>query len=235
MSNVGKYRDRNPGLRPAGVVTTIPDDSTRVCIQPPPPRESTPEKIKKYRKSFNDEPGMKQIHYGVVEDPLPPQAFTYGKKTYVSDHVHEIIAPNNSKSLAQYEKELKEQKYASSVKEPLGKGFERGYNYPQEVQTGNFKFGQQTEPSENSKLLIFPPNGPVQEKPEVKQMYYKSHGVTEAGEQMSRGYQWPFDKSQDRFGYFKPPELNGVSIALRPEVAVGSHPKTEIIKKTVEA
>ena len=234
MSNVGKYRDRNPGLRPAGVVTTIPDDSTRVCIQPPPPRESTPEKIKKYRKSFNDEPGMKQIHYGVVEDPLPPQAFTYGKKTYVSDHVHEIIAPNNSKSLAQYEKELKEQKYASSVKEPLGKGFERGYNYPQEVQTGNFKFGQQTEPSENSKLLIFPPNGPVQEKPEVKQMYYKSHGVTEAGEQMSRGYQWPFDKSQHRFGHFEPPELNGVSIALRPEVAAGSHPKTEIIKKTVE-
>ena len=62
MSNTGKYRDRNPNIRTAGVVTTIPEESTKICIQPPPPRESTPEKIKKYRKSFNDEPGIKPIH-----------------------------------------------------------------------------------------------------------------------------------------------------------------------------
>lgn len=234
MSNIGKYLDRNPGLRTAGVVTTIPDDSTKACIQPQPIRETTPEKIKKYRKSFNDEPGMKQIHYGVVEDPLPAPTFIYGKKTYVSDHVNEIIGPNKSQSLAQYEKELKEKKYASSIKEPLGRGFERGYEYPQEVHKNGFKFGQLTEPSENSKLLIFPPNGPVVENPEVKQMYYKSHGVTDAAEQMSRNYQWPFDKSEHRFGHYEPPELNGVSIALRPEVNGGSHPKTEIIQKTVE-
>ena len=234
MSNVGKFRDRNPGLRPAGVVTTIPDDSTRACIQPPPPRESTPEKIKKYRKSFNDEPGMKQIHYGILEDPLPPSTFSYGKKSHNSDHVHQIIGPNKSQSLAQYEKELRENKYASSIKEPLAKGFERGYTFPQQVYSNEFRFGQQTEPSENSKLLIFPPNGQIEEKPEVKQLYYKSHGVTEMGEQMTRNYNWSFDKTQQRFGLPDPVETNGVAIALRPEAFNSSHPKTEIIKKTVE-
>ena len=234
MSNIGKYRDRNPVLRPAGVVTTIPEDSTKVCLQPPPIRESTPEKIKKYRKSFNDEPGMKQIHYGILEDPLPPSTFAYGKKSHVSDHVNQIIGPNKSQSLAQYEKELRENKYASSIKEPLGKGFERGYSYPNQVHSNEFKFGQQTEVSESSKLLIFPLNGQKEENPEVKALYFKSHGVTEAGEQVTRNYQWPFDKTQQRFGLADPPEINGVATSLRPEALNGSHPKTEIIHKNVE-
>ncbi|OMJ80066.1 hypothetical protein SteCoe_19756 [Stentor coeruleus] len=234
MSNIGKFQDRNPGVRPAGVVTTIPDDSTRACVQPPPPRESTPEKIRKYRKSFNDEPGMKQIHYGIVDDPLPAETFTYGKKTYKSDHVHQIIGPNRNQGLGQFQTGLKEQKYASSIKEPLGKGFERGYSYPQEVNTSDFKFGQQTVPSESSKVLIFPPNGRREEPEEVRKLYFISHGVTEAGEQMSRNYNWPINKNDHRFGMPDPPELNGVAMALRPETYGSSHPKTEIIKKTVE-
>lgn len=234
MSNVGRYQDRNPGMRAAGVVTTIPDDSAKACIKPPPPRESTPEHIKKYRKSFNDEPGMKQIHYGIMEDPIPPPSFTYGKKTYQSDHVNEVIGPNKSQSLAEYEKHLKEQKYASSIKEPLGKGYERGYNYPEVVQTNDFKFGQLTIPSESAKILIFPPNGKREEDPNTRTLYYKSHGVTEAGEQMSRKYDWPVDKNNHRFGQQIPIELSGVAMALHPETFGGVHPKTEIIKKTVE-
>jgi EF-hand domain-containing family member B len=234
MSNFGKFKDRNPGLRPAGVITTIPDDSTKACVQPPPPREMTPEKIKKYRKSFNDEPGMKQIHYGVVEDPLPPSAFTYGKKTYVSDHVHEIIASKKPQTLANFQTELKEQKYSSSIREPLGKGYERGYQYPQEVHSDKFKFGQVTIPSESSKVLIFPPNGITEESKEVQNLYFRSHGLTQAGEQMTRNYQLPFDKNEHRFGLSEPPELNGVVRALQPESFGGIHPKTEIIKKVVE-
>ena len=234
MSNTGKYRDRNPNIRTAGVVTTIPEESTKICIQPPPPRESTPEKIKKYRKSFNDEPGIKQIHYGIVDDPLPDGGFTYGKKTYNSDHVHQIIGPHQSKSLANYEKELKEQKYASSIKEPLGKGFERGYSYPQAVNSDNFKFGQITVPSESSKVLIFPTNSQIEDTPEVRQLYYKSHGLTQAGEQVTRNYKWPFDKTSQRFGLAEPPEIHGVGSALQPESFAGSHPKTEIVKKVVE-
>ena len=187
MSNFGKFRDRNPGLRPAGVVVTIPEESTKLCVQPAPPRESTPEKIKKFRKSFNEEPGLKQIHYGIIDDPLPAPTFTYGKKTYKSDHVNEIIAPMKAKSLAQYEVQL-----------------------------------------------IFPVNGVREERPEVREQYYKSHGVTEAGQQMSRNYKWPVDKTQHRFGKPEPPELHGVAMALHPESFASSHPKTEIIKKTVE-
>ena len=234
MSNVGKFRDRNPGTRPAGVVTTVPDDSTRACVQPPPPRESTPEHIKKYRKSFNDEPGIKQIHYGTVEDPMPPNNFTYGKKTYHSDHVNQVIAPNRSTSLAEYEKHLKEQKYASSIKEPLAQCYERGYQYPSEVHSESFKFGQQTIPSESAKILIFPPNGKQAEDSETRQLYYKSHGVTEAGEQISRNYNWTVDKTSHRFGKSDPLEQSGVAMALHPESFGGVHPKTEIIKKTVE-
>lgn len=112
MSNANRFIDRNASLRAAGVTNPHTNDNARGCIQPAEvSKPETPPEIRRYRKSFNADAGMKQTHYGTVNDPLPPEAFTYGKPTYKSDHVNEIIAAQKSSGLANYSNELKEQKY----------------------------------------------------------------------------------------------------------------------------
>lgn len=234
MSNQRKYIDRNPGMRSAGLVTTMPDESTEFCVKPEPPRVQTPPEIKKFRKSFNEEPGAKQIHYGVADDPQPPQTFTYGKKTHASDHVHEVIKPNTLSGLTEFANKLKEDKYASAIREPLGQTLTRNYQMPGTVYDPNFKFGVETIKSESAYTLIHPPEGRTAEDEKTRQMYYKSHGVTEAGEQIKRDYNWPIDKNNHRFGLPDPKQLNGAAISLQPETYGSSHPKTLIVKKTVE-
>ena len=91
----------------------------------------TPEHLKKYRKTHVNQPGQIQRHYGVADDPLKyPANFSYGKGTHNSEHVNEVIAAQNLKGLQDKFNDIKESSYASHVKEPLGKGYVRGYNWP---------------------------------------------------------------------------------------------------------
>lgn len=234
MSNVGKYIERNPGQTAAGLVTTVPHESAFNCIQPTDQVPQTPPGIKKYRKSFNADPGAKQIHYGTVEDPLPPTTFTYGKKTYKSDHVHQVIGHQNLSGLAEFANKVKEDKYASAKREPLGTTMSRGYEFPAQTQSSDFRFGQPTPESESAKNLLFPSGGSLVDNEQVAKMYFKSHGLTEAGEQIKREYQWQVDPEKHRFGMPDPKQLNGAAQALHPERYETTFPKTTIVKKTVE-
>jgi hypothetical protein len=74
----------------------------------------TPEHIRKYRKSFQNQPGLKQVHPGLIND-APPVAdnYAYGKKTYGSDHVHTVMKAQNLAGLADKFNDIKENKYAS--------------------------------------------------------------------------------------------------------------------------
>lgn len=88
----------------------------------------TPPHLKKYRKSHQNQPGIKQIHPGLFDDQINfPSSHAFGKKYAGSDHVDQIIGPQNFKGLSSKFNEIKENKYASNMREPLFKGFERGY------------------------------------------------------------------------------------------------------------
>jgi hypothetical protein len=64
---------------------------------------------------------VKQIHPGLFEDkPKVPENYVFGKKTYGSDHVDTVIKAQNISGLAERFNDIKESKYASYVKEPLG-------------------------------------------------------------------------------------------------------------------
>jgi hypothetical protein len=59
-----------------------------------------------------------------------PDNFAFGKKMLGSDHVQEVIKASeviNGVGLAARFNDIKEQKYASNIREPLAKGFSRGY------------------------------------------------------------------------------------------------------------
>lgn len=231
MSNQGKFVDRNPGERCAGLVNSAPPESAMSVEQT---RPSTPPHIARFRQSSNGDPGVKQVHYGVANDPRPPVCFTYGKKTFHSDHVNEILAPQQYNGLALYDCQLKEQHYAREKKEPLGQSMQRDYVYPAQVHGREFRFGAQSLVSENARILIAPPGGGGPEAPEVRALYSKSHGLTEAGEQVQRNYEWHVDKGKHRFGRPEPQQRDGVSMALQPESYANLYPATLIMNKAAE-
>lgn len=89
---------------------------------------STPDTLKKYRKSHVNEPGKIQKHWGLADDAKPfPDSYSYGKPTYTSEHVSNVIKAQNLAGLADKFNDIKEDKYASHKREPLGQGFSRSY------------------------------------------------------------------------------------------------------------
>jgi hypothetical protein len=116
--------DPYPKIRPAGfqadgVSLEAADYSIRegVHVQNP----GTPDNLKKFRKSHVNQPGLIQRHYGVAEDPLnKPVAFSYGRSTHSSEHVHDVIKAQDLSGMQDKFNDIKEGQYASHVREPLG-------------------------------------------------------------------------------------------------------------------
>jgi len=48
-------------------------------------------------------------------------------------------------------------------------------------------------------------------------MYFKSHGATDAGEQIKRDYNWNVDPNLHRFGLPDEKERDGAAMSLQPE------------------
>lgn len=198
----------------------------RIYFQVP----GTPEHLKKYRKSHNNQPGLKQVHYGMAQDNNRSESFLYGKKTYVGEHVDQVIQAQNLEGLAEYYNDVKESKYASHVREPLAKSFVRGHQLPEKTKEEKFQFGVPTIGSESAKDVLYPFGREKEEKPEHQSQYNKTHGAFGPGEQKQRDYNWPVDNNQHRFGFSEGRVPGGADNSLRPEL----YPKTKIVQKTVE-
>jgi hypothetical protein len=213
-------------IRAAGIGTTLKDEGTDKCIQQDIHYKApdTPPHIKKFRKSMNMEPGKKQKHYGLMDDPTPDENFMYGKKTHGSEHVEEVIKAQNLAGLADYNNDLKEAKYQSHIREPLGKSYARGYNMPEQTKDEKFQFGVPTLSSENAKDVLYPADGHREDRRRTNDPAY----------QKDRAYNWNVDKGKHRFGYAEQKVLNGAAHSLHPERKQGAFPKTVIVKKTVE-
>jgi hypothetical protein len=70
---------------------------------------STPESLKKYRKSHVNEPGKIQKHWGHADDPSRfAENYSYGKPTYKSEHVMEVMKAQNLAGLADKFNDIKE-------------------------------------------------------------------------------------------------------------------------------
>lgn len=115
-------------------------------------------------------------------------------------------------------------------------GYSRGYKWPEKVQGNAFGVKCEIEPDQ-AKKCIYPANGSLEERNEVKQMYQKTHGNWGPGEQRHRDYVWDpkFGNVQNHaFGYGEKRLLNGAAKAMMPERLEESFPKTVIVKKIVE-
>lgn len=155
--------------------------------------------------------------------------------------MNHVIKAQNLNGLADKFNDAKEGKYASAVREPLGKSYQRGYNqWP--GQEENHKFGVPTNYSVPAKDILYPQGGSLEEKAETAKMYQKTHGNFGPGEQRKRDYDWSNPKVADGsgnilahpFGYGEQRLLAGAAKSIQPERIEESFPKTVIVKKIVE-
>ena len=101
--------------------------------------------------------GNIQKHWGVAEDPRKyPAPHSYGKETYASEHVKDVIRAQDMKGLADRFNDIKEDKYGSHVREPLGAGYQRIYEWPEKADNGNMEFGVTSQGLDSAKEMIFP-------------------------------------------------------------------------------
>lgn len=94
-TQTGRF-DHVPNIRAAGKIIAMgPGEGAEYCLKSDifkGEAPGTPEHIKKYRKSFQNQPGIKQIHPGMVDDQIPiADGARFGKKTFNSEHVTDII------------------------------------------------------------------------------------------------------------------------------------------------
>lgn len=203
----------------------------------------TPPHIRKYRKTNNMEPGQIMVHPGLQEGkPDLAGNHTYGKKTPITDAVDVVIKAQNLNGLADKFNDAKEGKYASAVREPLGKSYVRGYNWPKQV-VQDHTFGVATGASVPAKDVLYPNGGSMEERLDTQKMYKKTHGNFGPGEQRSREYDWASNPrvaagtsnvKAHAFGYGEQKLLNGAAKSIQPERIEESFPKTVIVKKIVE-
>ena len=182
---------------PAGLAVVAGEDA-RACLAPLPRQNSTPAIVKRFRRS--DEPGVRSMHWGQADAKLPPPAFTYGRKTYGSDHVEDVFKSQQLSGFGEYTQQVQERVYASTYREPLGRSLQRGYVLPRITSQPNFRFGIAQPPSEGTKEIIAPKGGSMENSSQAVAQYFKSHGTTQVGEQLKRNYKWPVDPLEFRFG-----------------------------------
>lgn len=194
-------------------------------------RSDTPEHIRKYRKSNVNEPGKIQKHWGMADDqPKMDQSHSFGKVAVDSEHVDQILKAQNLEGLADKFNDIKEGQYASNKREPLGKSFNRNYNWPDKISSSGHSFGVPTVGVDNAKEMLYPANGAQIAKDTVSaSMYRKTHGNYQPGEQRKRDYDWKIQPESHVFGYQEKTVLNGAAMALQSE-----QPQTTIVLKTVE-
>jgi hypothetical protein len=170
----------------------------------------TPDKVKKYRKSNNLEPGKRFQHWGVADD-LKQMRLEYNTYGVFSDPGNVTAAELiNHKALTDMQRinlEKSEKVYHGTAREPLGKTYDRKYVLPSKFTVGKEAFGVKSRSSmEPAKGIIFPTV--TAEMVEGEDIYRRSHGYIAPGEQLRRNYKWNVDINTTRFG------VKGDSIAL---------------------
>lgn len=205
----------------AGAKAAIGEGKTAHCLKydlPPP----TPHNVKKYRKTFFNEPGGRVIHPGLIDDVVARKErfanTTFGNVSEGANMtVSDVFAHGPQTKMADYLNERKEQIYKSRKNEQLGKPQTYGTQFPDRVADPNFRFGGAKPRGKHADLsakdLIYPV--PQKEDARSRELYIKSHGLYEPGEQRRSGIDVGFDVHRHRFGKVgSSGERNGVGNCL---------------------
>lgn len=217
-----RQADTMTHLPPAGYVLSLADESAELCLTHSSDRPATPDAISRFRDSYQQQPGLRFISTGLVGQNLPPDYTRYGTKLSRGDRVQDCMEQAPMTELQDFYNDQKEAVYHSSVREPLGKSYNRGHALPQHVVDPAFRFGKVSIGSENTKSLIYfnediPDQRVAAQAPDRDPRFHRDREVTR---QIDRQYDWPkgVDPATQRFGKVETDaEENGVKHALSQE------------------
>ena len=111
-----------------------------------------------------------------------PKDHAYGKPQFGSDHVDIVIKSQNLSGLADKFNDTLESKYDSVKREPLGRSYQRNYNWPEQAQHGKIAFGMPSKDVTDAKRILFPAGGAAPESYEHAEMYKRTHANYYPGE-----------------------------------------------------
>ncbi|KAG2486271.1 hypothetical protein HYH03_015095 [Edaphochlamys debaryana] len=213
-----------PQIPPAGITGRMDGSARDALTWSGGQRPGTPEDIKKYRQSTVHEPGRIVRHPGLADDPLPDGPFGVKSAASGGQSISEALNNYPNSELARWKIEQAEQNYASSVREPLGRGYVRGHVVPPGLGTerpfGVLYDARGKDLARQAATVIFPTDRPAEEDPQARSLYLRSHADFQPGEQRRRDYNWNsagIDPAQYRFGLTDPnPQRDGVKKALTP-------------------
>ena len=214
------------------------NESTAGCLTVPEP-PSTPEHVRKYRRSYFAAAGQRVLHPGLIDDAkqLNPNA-VHGVKTDPSQekHVDDLMRMGPQTAHEEFVNAKDEAHYHTVQREPLGKSYSRGHKLPAHTTSRDFAFGVTTGSSEDAKQLLFPTV--TEDDSQHHAQYLKSHSDFGPGEQRDRDYAWKsagIDPKTHRFGVVDETAklTNLVELCLKPGID-DAVDKTRITAKAVE-
>mmetsp|Transcript_60442 Transcript_60442/g.143653 ORF Transcript_60442/g.143653 Transcript_60442/m.143653 type:complete len:430 (-) Transcript_60442:389-1678(-) len=240
MSNTGKYNDTAPSLRAAGRTDSVLADTAAACFTEQE-RPTTPDEMRRFRKSFTGAPGKRIQHWGSENDPPPrPDEFPFGVKNEKGQGVGDMMGGHLEPTPMDAFKLMKaEECYSSSKIEPLGKSYSRKYTYPDVISKDpgfSFGLGGSRSIHETAAAAVCPPEAPsLSATEDQKEMYKRSHAAYDPGEQRKRGYKNWVDPVEYSFGASQEVDYkNGVAKAMNPNLEYGSQVKpTELMPASV--
>jgi len=165
-------------------------------------RGSTPPEVRKFRRSANLEPGKRFQHPSTAKDveSLQLEGRVFGVTSKSSEYsTAELLRQNCTKNvISQLNFSKAEGSYKSVVKEPLGRTYVRGHVLPEQFQQGA-PFGLMPKRKEETvKELLFPRI--TETSSTGSELYKKSHGSYDVGEQKTRRYNVEFDLKKKVYG-----------------------------------
>lgn len=161
-----------PQMPAAGILVPFVGESAKQAVQfqldPENIKPPTPTAQQRFRQSFQRETGRRFKHPGYEQDKID-QDKRFGRRTYDSLHVEDVLNPLNTDPLHQALEDQKNAVYASSWREPLGKHFGHRQSLPDSTRgkPGSYQpyvlnseknvpsFGRPTQYSESAGKLIF--------------------------------------------------------------------------------
>ncbi|KAL3146785.1 hypothetical protein ABBQ38_014767 [Trebouxia sp. C0009 RCD-2024] len=230
MSPDAYIQPRRPVLahvQAAGDATRANADCTASCLSFDE-RPQTPDHQKKYRQSVLHEPGKIVRHFGVAEDPIHEGCFGRATIARPGESVADYIGSYPQSSLAQWALQRSEDVYASSKREPLGRGYVRGHHIPAglgaAVPFGVAVHAKELDKAGQAKAAMFPQANPAGSSRDPQDpshhLYVTSHGAYGAGEQRHRHYDWDrtgLDPATHSFGLApSSDQQHGLKQALQP-------------------
>ncbi len=157
-------------------------------------RPTTPKNIRKYRKSYFEQPGARVTHPGLIEENERLNERLAGQRlgsrsNRKSEHMGDLFNDGPTGSLGDYVEERKESIYKTKQLEPLGKPYVRGHKFD-----GLATAKPQANTSESAKDLIYTMGSEESKSEEqcarIRKQYILSHNSYEVGERKDRNYRW---------------------------------------------